>query len=103
MIIDLIQALQSFGSWQMILALIAGGTLGTIFSVIPGLTGTLALALILPYTYGMQTDVAFVMMVGMIGGTIYGGSLTAIAIGIPGSPGSIATTFDGHPMYQKGR
>ncbi|MDR1316721.1 MAG: tripartite tricarboxylate transporter permease [Spirochaetales bacterium] len=83
--------------------LFAGGFLGTLFSAIPGLTGTMALAIILPLTYALPKEAAFILMVGMLGGTLYGGCLTAISINIPGAPGSVCTTLDGHPMFKKGK
>lgn len=86
-----------------LLALVVGVALGSLFSAIPGLTSTLALALLLPLTYSLPTDTAFVIMIGLMGGGLYGGMLTAITLNIPGAPGSVATTFDGHPMFRNGQ
>ena len=83
--------------------LFAGGFIGTLFSAIPGLTGTLGLAIVLPFTYSLPKEAAFIMIVGMIGGTLYGGCLTAISINVPGAPSSVCTTFDGHPMFKQGK
>lgn len=100
---NLMNALAVFGDPLAILMLLAGGFIGTVFSAIPGLTGTLALAIVLPFTYSLPQNAAFILIVGMLGGTLYGGCLTAISINIPGAPGSVCTTLDGHPMFKKGK
>src|SRR5699024_4721561 len=95
--------LMVFFDIKIIVALFVGSFIGIFFSAVPGLTGTLALALLLPFTYGFPSELAFVFIIGMLGGTVYGGSLTAIAINVPGAPSSIVTSFDGHPMFKKGK
>ena len=99
----IVAALLMFTEPTTLLALTAGVVLGSVFSAIPGLTSTLALALLLPLTYSMPASLAFVLMIGLMGGGLYGGMLTAITLNIPGAPGSVATTFDGHPMFRKGQ
>lgn len=99
----IIQALGFFADPLNIAMLLVGGFIGTLFSAIPGLTGTLALAIILPFTYALEREPAFILMVGMIGGTIYGGCLTAITINIPGAPSSVCSTLDGYPMFKQGK
>lgn len=96
-------ALLTFANPQILLMLVAGVLVGAVFSAIPGLTSTLALALILPFTFAIEATAAFVFMIGLFGGGLYGGMLTAIALNIPGAPGSVATTFDGYPLYLKGQ
>lgn len=100
---NLINALRVFADPLSIAMLLLGGFIGTLFSAIPGLTGTLALAVVLPFTYSLPRDAAFILIIGMLGGTLYGGCLTAISINIPGAPGSVCTTLDGHPMFKKGK
>ena len=102
MIENIYQAFLMFGRVEILLMLVSGVAIGAVFSAIPGLTSTLALALILPFTYDMPPIPAFVFMMGLFGGGMYGGALTAITLKIPGAPGSVATTFDGFPMFQKG-
>lgn len=97
-----LDALMIFLKPMAIAMLMLGGLVGTLFSAIPGLTGTLALALMLPFTYGLPADMAFILIIGMLGGTVYGGSLTAISINVPGAPSSVCTTFDGYPMFKRG-
>ena len=79
------------------------GTLfGLIFGVVPGLTAILAIVLLIPLTYGMDALMAIAMLIGVYIGGISGGLVTAILLGMPGTPSSIATTFDGFPLAQKG-
>lgn len=103
MIENLMSAFMIFLDIKVIAALFVGSIIGIFFSAVPGLTGTLALALLLPFTYDFPTEIAFVFIIGMLGGTVYGGSMTAIAINVPGAPSSIVTAFDGYPMFKKGR
>ncbi len=86
-----------------ILVLIFGSvTLGIIFGAIPGITVTMGVALFLPMTFGMDPLEALCLLMGLyIGGTT-GGLISAILLKIPGTPASIATTFDGHPMAMRG-
>lgn len=100
---DFLQALTMFAKPHILLYLALGGVIGTVFSAIPGLTSTLALALLLPFTYNMDPFSAFVLLVGMFAGGVYGGSLTAITISIPGAPGSVCTCLDGYPLFKKGQ
>lgn len=99
---NLYHAFLLFGRIEILLMLASGVAVGAVFSAIPGLTSTLALALILPFTYDMSPIPAFVFMMGLFGGGMYGGALTAITLKIPGAPGAVATTFDGYPMFRRG-
>lgn len=80
----------------------AGVVLGILFGAIPGLTGSMALALCLPLTYTLSPVQAFGLIMGIYIGGCSGGLISAVLLGIPGTPSSIATTFDGYPMAQKG-
>ncbi len=101
--LHIVNALSFFSDPLSLAMLFAGGFVGTLFAAIPGLTGTLGLAILLPFTYSLPREAAFIMIVGMIGGTLYGGCLTAISINIPGAPSSVCTTLDGHPMFKQGK
>src|SRR5699024_9678886 len=85
-----------------LLMLTAGVLLGITFGAIPGLSATMAIALCLPITFGMDPIVGFSLLIGLYIGGISGGLISATLINIPGTPSSIATTFDGYPMSQKG-
>jgi putative tricarboxylic transport membrane protein len=63
----------------------------------------MALALMLPFTFGMQTVPAIAMLLGVYVGGMTGGSVSAILLGIPGTPSAAATVFDGYPMALNGK
>jgi putative tricarboxylic transport membrane protein len=86
-----------------ILAMVVGTAAGILVGAIPGLTATLAMALLLPFTYTMSPLVALGMMAGIYNGSMYGGAIPAILMRIPGTPSAVATTFDGYPLAQAGR
>jgi len=88
--------------WQNILAMLVGVIGGIIFGAIPGLTATMGIALLIPLTFGMSPIMALGMMAGIHNGGSYGGAIPAVLLRIPGTPGAIATTFDGYPMAQQG-
>ena len=85
-----------------VVLILAGVALGIIFGVIPGLTGTICLVLLLPLTYAMDPLWAIVLMCAVYVGSVFGGSISSITLNIPGSPEAVATTFDGYPMAKKG-
>ena len=75
---------------------------GIVVGALPGLTGTMGIALLLPMTYGMESLPGMMLLLGVYCGGIYGGSITAILINTPGTPASAATSLDGYPMAKKG-
>jgi len=83
--------------------LIIGFLTGTFFGAIPGLTATLAIALLLPITYSLDVISALVMCMGIFMAGIYSGSITATTINIPGAPSAMMTAIEGHPLMQKGQ
>src|SRR6056297_2487304 len=87
----------------LFLALVVGGTfVGIIFGAIPGMTATMAVAVCLPLTYSLGLENGLVLLLGPYAGGISGGLVPAVLLGIPGTPSSITTTFDGYPMSQRG-
>lgn len=87
----------------LFIALTVAGTLvGIIFGAIPGMTATMAVAVCLPITYSLGLENGLALLLGLYVGGISGGLVPAILLGIPGTPSSIATTFDGYPMAQRG-
>lgn len=85
------------------LAAMLGSTLlGVLIGALPGLNPVMAIALLLPLTYSMDPLVALAMVAGIYNGSMYGGAIPAILLRIPGTPASIATTFDGFPMADRG-
>ncbi|MBX2838197.1 MAG: tripartite tricarboxylate transporter permease [Gammaproteobacteria bacterium] len=79
-----------------------GALVGLIFGSIPGLTFTVALALALPITFSMSPVPAMGLLLGTYIGGMTGGSVSAILLGIPGTPSAAATVLDGHPMTRQG-
>jgi len=77
--------------------------LGIIIGVLPGLTATMGVALLVTLTYSMPPDQAILCLMCIYVGAIYGGSRTAILLAIPGTPASAATTLDGYPLARSGR
>src|ERR1051325_2483034 len=80
----------------------AGIVLGTIIGVLPGLGGANGVAILLPVTFVMPPTSAIILLSCIYWGALFGGAITSILFNIPGEPWSVATTFDGHPMAQKG-
>ncbi|HUF82731.1 MAG TPA: tripartite tricarboxylate transporter permease [Burkholderiales bacterium] len=79
-----------------------GAVVGLFFGAIPGLTFSMALALMVPFTFGMAPTPAIALLFGVYVGGMTGGSVPAILLGIPGTPSAAATVFDGNPMARKG-
>ncbi len=81
----------------MRLAILSGGVLlGLVLGVIPGLGGVVGLALLIPFTYNLDTYSAFALLLGMAAVTTVSDLIPAILFGIPGSVGAAATVIDGH-------
>ena len=86
-----------------IILMIAGLTGGIIIGALPGLSATMGVALMVPATFAMNPTSGLIMLGAIYAGAIYGGANSAILICTPGTPSSVATTFDGWPLCQKGR
>ncbi|MBA2443594.1 MAG: tripartite tricarboxylate transporter permease [Rubrobacter sp.] len=88
---------------SLLLLIFLGVLGGMAMGAIPGISATVGLALLLPVTFTMDPLNGLVLLGAVYMGAIYGGSFTAILVNVPGTPSSIATTFDGYPMTQQGR
>jgi putative tricarboxylic transport membrane protein len=93
---------QALEGWNLLL-IIFGTLLGIIFGSMPGLTATMGLALLVPFTFGMEPAAGLIMLAGIYVGAMYADAIPAILINTPGTPAAIATTFDGFPLAQKGK
>ncbi|WP_436500125.1 tripartite tricarboxylate transporter permease [Actinokineospora sp. HUAS TT18] len=80
-----------------------GVLLGTAIGVLPGIGPAMAVALLLPVTYGIEPTGAFIMFAGIYFGGMFGGSTTSILLNTPGETAAVVTAIDGHPMARKGR
>ena len=76
---------------------------GLIAGAIPGFTIAMAVVLTLPFTFSMPPEQGLATMVSVLVGGLSGGLMAGILTGIPGTPSSVATTFDGFPMARKGQ
>ncbi len=86
-----------------LLLLVAIGTFAGVYvGAIPGLSVTMAVSILISFTFSWDVYPAISLMIGIYMGGVYGGSRTAILLNIPGAPSAIATALDGYPMAQKG-
>lgn len=95
-------ALGQFANPTSLLYLFIGYFVGIIFGALPGLTSMLAIVLLLPMTYTMPITQALIMCMGVYMAGIYSGCITAITINIPGTPGAVMTSIEGHAMMRQG-
>lgn len=94
---------QMFANPMILVLLVVGVLMGIVFGSIPGLTGALAISLVLPFTYHMAANDALALLIAIYVGSISGGLISAILLNIPGTPSSIVTCFDGAPMARAGK
>lgn len=87
---------------EILLLVLVCTALGIILGATPGIGPTLTLALAFPFTFGIDPALGLLIMAVFYGATIYGGSISAILVNVPGTPGSAATLLDGYPMAQQG-
>jgi len=86
-----------------LLFILFGTFFGIIFGAIPGLTATMGIALLIPFTFRMNPISGIVLLMGIYIGGISGGLISATLLRMPGTPSSVATCFDAYPMAQKGQ
>lgn len=96
------QGFQVAFSLQGILFVLIGVIAGTLIGMMPGLGPISAIAIMIPVTYGMEASVALIMMAGVYYGAVFGGSTSSILLNAPGISGTVASSFDGYPMAQRG-
>jgi len=90
-------------TFKNLLFMLVGILLGVLIGVLPGLGGANGVAILLPLTFSMPPTSAIIMLSCIYWGALFGGAITSILFNIPGEPWSVATTFDGFPLAQKGR
>lgn len=90
-------------TFDNVVAMVAGTLIGILIGALPGISTTIGLAVLIPLTFGIDPLIALGMMAGIYNGSIYGGAIPAVLINIPGTPSSIATTFDGYPLSRQGK
>lgn len=102
MLDNIIFGLSQIADVRIILIIALGVLIGVVFGALPGLTATMAVALIAPLTFDMSPLVALPFLVGVYRGGLHGGVITAIMIGVPGTPANVATVIDGYELAKRG-
>ena len=88
---------------QNLIACFAGVLAGTVVGVLPGIGPVSAMALLLPFSFGLDASTSLILLAGVYYGSMYGGSTTSILISVPGEGASVVTCIDGYQMAKKGR
>ncbi|HEX9569521.1 MAG TPA: tripartite tricarboxylate transporter permease [Rhodospirillales bacterium] len=99
----LLSASALLADWKVLLGVVAGVGVGMVVAITPGLTGVMAVALALPFTFFLDSTTSIGILLGIYVTSLYGGSVTAIMIATPGTPNAAATLLDGYPMARQGR
>ena len=100
---ELLQAFTMVFTLEALLYLALGVFIGGAFAAIPGLTGTLALSLVLPFTFFISVVPALALLLGTYKGCMFGGSVSAVTFGVPGDAPAAPTAFDGFPLARQGK
>ncbi|WP_102348779.1 tripartite tricarboxylate transporter permease [Bacillus sp. Marseille-P3661] len=90
-------------AWQNLIFMLIGVLVGMVVGGLPGLSVTLAVALMLPYTFGLPPETGILMLIGVYCAGTYGGSIGAVLLSTPGTPASAATAADGFALAKKGK
>ncbi|MBS4192336.1 tripartite tricarboxylate transporter permease [Bacillus sp. FJAT-49705] len=98
-----IEGFRAILSIDVIFIIFAGVLLGIVVGSLPGLTATMTIALLLPFSFGLSPVSSIALMVSVFIGGMYGGSVTAILLSIPGTPAAAATVLDGYPLRKQGK
>lgn len=102
MIDQFLNAIQLVFTLKVLLALVAGVGIGYFVGALPGLTSSIGMALLIPFTFGLDSISAIVMLVSIYMASDYAGAIPAILVNAPGQPAAAVTAFDGFPMSQRG-
>ena len=86
-----------------LLLVVAGSTWGLVAGSLPGVSSSMAVILLLPFTYRLGIMSSIIMMIAVYVGGSAGGSVSAILMKTPGTPEAVATTFDGYPLAMQGK
>ncbi len=100
--LDVIDGFNQATQIYTIIAVAAGCFIGLIVGMIPGLTISTGIIIVLPLTFVLPPEISIALLLGLYVSGMTGGSFSAILVNIPGTPSASATAMDGHPMAQKG-
>jgi len=98
----ILSGFNSIFSFQVLSSLGIGVLLGVFVGALPGLTACMAVALLIPVTFWLPPSAGLAMLIGVYNSAIFAGGISAILINTPGTPASIASTFDGYKLVKKG-
>lgn len=99
---SLLKAISLLFAWDMPFWIVGGLSIGMVLGSLPGVSGVLAITLLLGPSYYMEPLDAIIFFSSIYSGSIYGGGLTAVLLNIPGTPSAIVTAFDGYALTKKG-
>lgn len=100
---NLMSGMQTALTGANLLFVLIGAAVGTWVGMLPGIGPATAIAILLPFTFGMDPTSSLIMLSGIYFGAMYGGSIASIMLNIPGDASSVMSTLDGHPMAKNGR
>lgn len=100
---NLVSGFQFMLGWQPIVVLALGVCVGILVGAMPGLSPSMGVALLVPFTYAMSPTLALILLTSVYLAADYGGSITAVTINAPGTPAAAVTAFDGYALTEKGK
>lgn len=103
MLSALLAGLHNLAGFGPLAAIVAGVIVGILGGAMPGVSPSMAVAILLPFTFGMSPTMGLVMLCAIYLASNYGGSITAVTINTPGTPSAVVTAFDGYPLAKSGR
>lgn len=103
MIAEIVTGLISVVTLESIGAIAFGVFVGTMFGAIPGISGIMAISILLPLTFYVSPLVGIPMLIGIYKASNFGGSITAVLLNTPGAPPAVCTAMDGFPLTQQGK
>ncbi len=98
-----VSQLPALFQWDLMLLMVGAVLFGLIIGILPGLGGSIGIALLIPLTFGLSPEAAIVVLLASYGASNFGGSFTSILINTPGEAVNAATAFDGYPLAKQGK
>lgn len=100
---DTLALLSGLFAFDVLLAVFAGVLVGILVGAVPGLNGAVGISLLLPLTFAMPPEIGLLLLGGIYMGCMYGGSITAILINVPGDVVAAPAAMEGYPLTKQGR
>jgi putative tricarboxylic transport membrane protein len=97
-----IAAIPDVLTWSVLVYTLGGLALGIIWGAMPALSTTMAMALLVGFSAGLTLNDAIAFLLAVYVGSVYGGSISAICINIPGTPAAACTAMEGYPLFRRG-